>query len=131
MCVFSVAILAACRHLNGRAGTPEQAATLRSDLWQLFCWTISLFPYSSNQVWLKYNPVMKTSRPLDRKLSIRLKGSQEGTLTRRIGILRFREDRTEEIIETCQKGDTAQCNSEILRPPSICPQPDGLAVVIC
>lgn len=60
-----------------------------------------------------------------------LKDSQEGTLTFRMGILRFRKDRTEAIIETCQKGDAVQRNSEIFCSPSICPEPDGLAVVIC
>lgn len=72
--VFSVAIHAACKHLS----RPKQPPTLRSDLWQLLGWAISLFPYYSHQVLLKTETSgLNITLTEEKQLSIDWRDSQD------------------------------------------------------
>lgn len=90
-----------------QTGRLKQALTLRSDLWQYLCWAISLFPYSSYQVWLKTETSDLNITPTWEKScqlawwTAKIWGLNKENSSFRMGILRLRKDRTEEIIETC------------------------------
>lgn len=113
-----------------RASRPKQPPTLRSDLWQLLGWAISLFPYYSILSIAKNRDEWSKHHSHWRETAVNWpKGNQKfrmGTLKK---VQKGRNRRPNWYM--CQKNDTVQCNSEILHGPSICPEPDGLAVVIC
>lgn len=103
-----------------RAGRPEHPPILRSDLWQFLCRAISPCTYSSHQVWLKTEMSgLNITLTEEKKLSVK-RGS---------GVQKEHNRRHD--CDMCRKSDTVQCNSEILPRPSICPEPDGLTIVIC